>query len=53
MEQQHYFPPLHALWIVKNARCGIAGAGENSNGIGAICPTHLEGAPGCLISAVL
>ena len=31
-----------ALWIVKNARCGIAGAGENSNGIGAICPTHLE-----------
>ena len=53
MEQQHYFPRFMALWIVKNARCGIAGAGENSNGIGAICPTHLEGAPGCLTSAVL
>ena len=48
MEQQHYFPPLHGA-----VDCGIAGAGENSNGIGAICPTHLEGAPGCLISAVL
>lgn len=53
MEQQHYFPPLHGAVDCENARCGIAGAGENSNGIGAICPTHLEGAPGCLISAVL
>ena len=25
-----------ALWIVENARCGIAGAGENSNGTGVI-----------------
>lgn len=25
-----------ALWIVKNARLGIAGAGENPNGTGVI-----------------